>query len=155
MGLVPGFLLRRIQAAEYDLAGVVVDGNNTGLKEGDQVFGWIPVPLSLSTGQGALQQYARLPAANLTIRPPSVTPTQAAGFGVAGLTAYQALEGIAHIKEGQSVFVNGGSTAVGAFCDPAREGAGRETRRSERVGEERGLCEEAGRGPPRPGGAPG
>ncbi|KAI9063119.1 NAD-P-binding protein [Trametes sanguinea] len=116
MGLVPGFLLRRIQAAEYDLAGVVVDGNSTGLKEGDQVFGWIPVPLSLSSGQGALQQYARLPAANLVIRPPTVTPTQAAGFCVAGLTAYQALEGIAHIKEGQSVFVNGGSTAVGAFA---------------------------------------
>ncbi|OSD03381.1 NAD-P-binding protein [Trametes coccinea BRFM310] len=116
MGLVPGLILRRVQAAEYDLTGVVVDGNNTVLKEGDQVFGWIPVPVSLSTGQGALQQYARVPAIGLALRPPNVTPTQAAGFGIAGLTAYQALEGVAHIKEGQSVFVNGGSTAVGAFA---------------------------------------
>ncbi|CDO71612.1 hypothetical protein BN946_scf184911.g82 [Trametes cinnabarina] len=43
MGLLPGFILRRVQAAEFDLAGVVVDGNNTDLKEGDEVFGWIPL----------------------------------------------------------------------------------------------------------------
>ena len=42
MALLPGFVNRRVQAAEYDLAGVVVDGNGTELKEGDEVFGWIP-----------------------------------------------------------------------------------------------------------------
>ena len=43
MALLPGFVNRRVQAAEYDLAGVVVDGNGTELKEGDEVFGSIPV----------------------------------------------------------------------------------------------------------------
>ncbi|KAI0335216.1 NAD-P-binding protein [Cubamyces sp. BRFM 1775] len=116
MGLLPGFVNRRVQAAEYDLAGVVVDGNGTELKEGDEVFGSIPVGLSISTGQGALAQYTRLPAANLTRRPSNVTATQASGFGIAGLTAYQALVDVARLKEGQWVFVNGGSTAVGAFA---------------------------------------
>ncbi|KAH9898345.1 NAD-P-binding protein [Cubamyces lactineus] len=116
MAVLPGFVNRRVQAAEYDLAGVVVDGNGTGLKEGDEVFGWIPVGQSISTGQGALAQYTRLPAANLTHRPSNVTATQASGFGIAGLTAYQALVEVAQLKEGQWLFVNGGSTAVGSFA---------------------------------------
>ena len=49
-------------------------------------------------------------------RPKNATPTQAAGLGIAGLTAYQALEDIAKLEAGQSVFVNGGSTAVGSFA---------------------------------------
>ncbi|KAI0655132.1 NAD-P-binding protein [Cubamyces menziesii] len=116
MALLPGFVNRRVQAAEYDLAGVVVDGNGTELKEGDEVFGWIPAGLSISTGQGALAQYTRLPAANLARRPSNVSATQASGFGIAGLTAYQALVDVARLKEGQWVFVNGGSTAVGSFA---------------------------------------
>ena len=32
---------------ESDLAGVVVDANGTELKDGEQVFGWIPVRESL------------------------------------------------------------------------------------------------------------
>ena len=42
MDLLPGFVLRRIHAAEYDLAGIVVNGNGTAFKTGDEVFGWIP-----------------------------------------------------------------------------------------------------------------
>ncbi|KAI8995679.1 NAD-P-binding protein [Trametes punicea] len=116
MGMLPAFLLRHVQAVEHDLAGVIVDGNGTELKEGDEVFGWVPVDQWLRTGQGALAQYTRLPAANLTLRPANATPTQAAGFSVAGLTAYQAFVHIAQLKPGQAVFVNGGSTAVGAFA---------------------------------------
>ncbi|KAI0361552.1 NAD-P-binding protein [Trametes cingulata] len=116
MGLLPGFVLRRASAAEYDLAGVVVDGNGTALKAGDEVFGWIPFNQALSTGQGALTQYTRVPAANLVLRPKNVTPTEAAGFALAGLTAWQALLDVGRLEAGQSVFVNGGSTAVGAFA---------------------------------------
>ncbi|KAI0655133.1 NAD-P-binding protein [Cubamyces menziesii] len=116
MGVLPGFVLRRVQAVEHDLSGVVVDGNGTEFKEDDEVFGWIPVNQSLSTGQGALAQYTRLPAANLARRPPNISATQAAGFCLAGLTAYQALVDIGRIQEGQWVFVNGGSTAVGSFA---------------------------------------
>lgn len=137
MGFLPSFLLKRLVSTEFDLAGVVVDGNGTDLKEGDEVFGWIPLsessaahplyvfltPLlrmrtdqNLSTGQGALSQYTRLPAVNVVLRPKNVTPTEASGFTVAGLTAYQALFDLAKLEAGQSVFVNGGSTAVGSFA---------------------------------------
>lgn len=70
----------------------------------------------LSTGWGALAQYTKVLASDVVPRPKNVTPTQAAGFGIAGLTAYQALEDIAKLEEGQSVFINGGSTAVGSFA---------------------------------------
>ncbi len=43
MGLLPSFLVKRIQAVEFDVAGVVVNGNGTDLKEGDEIFGVIPV----------------------------------------------------------------------------------------------------------------
>lgn len=74
------------------------------------------IALSLSSGQGALTQYTRVPAINLVPRPVHITPTQAAGFSLAGQTAYQALVELAKLEEGQSVFINGGSTAVGAFA---------------------------------------
>lgn len=72
--------------------------------------------LSMSSGQGALTQYTRLPAVNLVPRSKNVTPTQAAGFSLAGLTAYQSLIGVGKLEAGQSVFINGGSTAVGSFA---------------------------------------
>lgn len=48
MGFLPSFLLKRLVSTEFDLAGVVVDGNGTDLKEGDEVFGWIPLSESAS-----------------------------------------------------------------------------------------------------------
>lgn len=47
MGVLPGFLLKRLTAPEFDVAGVVVDANGTDFKEGDEVFGWIPICKSL------------------------------------------------------------------------------------------------------------
>ncbi|KAL1951878.1 hypothetical protein VTO73DRAFT_1027 [Trametes versicolor] len=116
MGMLPGFLLKRLTAPEFDVAGVVVDANGTGFKEGDEVFGWIPIVQNISTGQGALSQYTRLLATDIILRPQNVTPTEAAGFPIAGLAAYQALLEFAKLQAGQSVFINGGSTAVGSFA---------------------------------------
>lgn len=72
--------------------------------------------LTMKTRQGALGQFARVPADHLVLRPPNVTPVEAAGLTLAGLTAYQALFHIAHLEADQSVFISGGSTAVGAFA---------------------------------------
>ena len=38
MKLVPGFVLRRIHAHEFDFTGVVVDRNGTEFKEGDEII---------------------------------------------------------------------------------------------------------------------
>ncbi len=50
------------------------------------------------------------------IRPANITPTQAAGITLAALTAYQALFNIIKLDTDQSILINGGSTAVGAFA---------------------------------------
>ncbi|OCH89445.1 NAD(P)-binding protein [Obba rivulosa] len=116
MKLLPNFIAKRPHIAEYDLAGVVVDGNGTKWKAGDAVYGMITSQQTMKTRQGALAEYTGLPASNLLARPSSVPPTQAAGLTLAGLTAYQCLFRVGGLEPGQSVFVNGGSTAVGAFA---------------------------------------
>jgi NADPH:quinone reductase-like Zn-dependent oxidoreductase len=45
-----------------------------------------------------------------------VSLTSAAGFMLAGMTAYQALTDRGKLENGQSVFINGGSSSVGAFA---------------------------------------
>ena len=70
----------------------------------------------MKTRAGVLAQYARVPAENVVPIPPELTPVQASGISLAGITAYQALFDTAGLQPEQSVFVNGGSTAVGAFA---------------------------------------
>ncbi len=84
----------------------------------------ITLVLAITTGQGALAQFVRVPAQYLVIRPQSVTPAQAAGLSLAGLTAYQTLHILADIEAGETVFINGGSTAVGAFAIQIAKAAG-------------------------------
>lgn len=72
--------------------------------------------LSLKTRQGALQQYAKLPASHLVLRPSDITPTEASGIALAGETAWQALFNVGKLEAGQTVFINGGSSTVGAFA---------------------------------------
>lgn len=69
--------------------------------------------LTLKSHQGSLAQYTRLPASYVVPRPAELSPTEAAGLSLAGLTAYQALFNIAKLEQGQHLFINGGSTAVG------------------------------------------
>ncbi|GJE86887.1 NAD(P)-dependent alcohol dehydrogenase [Phanerochaete sordida] len=116
MGLLPNFVARRPHVAEHDFAGVVVDANGSGLKEGHEVYGWIPLPLKLSTKQGALCEYVRVPAQLVIPTPPGVKTTEAAGLGLAGMTAYHALFATTRLEPGQHLFVNGGSTAVGMLA---------------------------------------
>jgi len=73
--------------------------------------------VSQATSQGALAQYVRVPADYLAIRPPpNVTPIQAAGVTLAAQTAYGALLDCGKLETGQTVLINGGSSAVGAFA---------------------------------------
>ncbi|KAF8968381.1 hypothetical protein BDZ97DRAFT_1916217 [Flammula alnicola] len=114
--LLPDFIAGRPRVAEYDLSGVVVDANGTQFSNGDQVYGWVPSDQLRKTNQGALAQYTKVSTDSIVPRPPNVTPTQAAGFTLAGQTAYAAIMNSIDLKPGQTVFVNGGSTAVGAFA---------------------------------------
>ncbi|KAF5358032.1 hypothetical protein D9756_001938 [Leucocoprinus leucothites] len=116
MKVLPNFIARRPNVAEHDFTGVIVDSNRTHFNNGDEVFGWIPVYLNMSTSQGALAQFVRVPADHLVLRPRNITPVQAAGISLASLTAYQALFDIAHLEANQTILISGGSTAVGAFA---------------------------------------
>ena len=65
MRWAPSSILER--AAEYGIVGGVVDANgNPRLKVGDRVFGSIPMGGSFRSGQGALAQYASVPAGTTT-----------------------------------------------------------------------------------------
>ncbi|KAL1747403.1 hypothetical protein HDZ31DRAFT_80514 [Schizophyllum fasciatum] len=125
MALLPNFAARRPLPAEYDFAGTIADANGAaGYKVGDPVFGFVEVSQSFKTRQGALAEYVRVPATAIAPRPANVPATGAAGITLAGETAYQslfradalALSPLGRLEPGQSVFVNGGSSSVGAFA---------------------------------------
>lgn len=68
------------------------------------------------TGYGALGEYTTVPADYIARRPPNVTPIEAAGITLTSVTAYRALFTSCELEAGQTVFINGGSTAVGIFA---------------------------------------
>ncbi|KAF8508092.1 quinone oxidoreductase [Hysterangium stoloniferum] len=114
MGLLPSFVAGRPHVAEYDFAGTIVHTNETSFKNGDEVFGWIPLT-PLRTGRGALAQYVRIPADHIALKPSNIDFSQAAGIAMTALTAYQGLEHM-KLEPGQTIFINGGTTGVGSFA---------------------------------------
>ncbi|KAJ7175689.1 NAD(P)-binding protein [Mycena filopes] len=105
---LPNFMAGRPHVKEQDVAGIIVDPNGSGFSVGDKVFG-----ASLSTKFGTLAQYAVLPSSCLALKPANVSAIEAAGLAIVVATAYQALVTNLHIESGQTVFINGGSSAVG------------------------------------------
>ncbi|KAL1730508.1 hypothetical protein EV714DRAFT_284168 [Schizophyllum commune] len=124
MAVAPNFLAKRPLPAEYDFAGTIVDANGSQYKEGDPVWGFVEVQQSWKSRQGALSQYVRVPVHMVAPRPANVSATEAAGLTLAGETAYQclfrsnslAVDAQGNLEPGQTVFVNGGSSSVGAFA---------------------------------------
>lgn len=95
----------------YDVSGVVeaVGLGVTRFAPGDEVFGmpWYP------RLAGAYAEYVTAPARQFIRRPEALSPTQAAGLPLAGLTAWQALIDTAGLRAGQRVLVNGAAGGVG------------------------------------------
>ena len=91
-----------------DFAGIVeAAGEDVGhVKPGDEVFG---------TTSGAFAEYA---AARKSVvrKPANVSFEEAAAFGIAGVTALQALRDKGQIQAGQRVLINGASGGVGTFA---------------------------------------
>jgi NADPH:quinone reductase-like Zn-dependent oxidoreductase len=133
MRLLPNLFAKRPHIAEHDFSGVIVDSNGTKFSNGDDVYGWIPVgefihsspelkftitPLELQSTirQGALAEYIRMPTDHFVLRPSNITPVQAAGITLAAITSYQALIHVGKLESEQTILVNGGSSAVGAFA---------------------------------------
>lgn len=116
MRYLPNWIAKRPWVVEYDLAGSVVQaGNSSGFKEGDDVYGIIDPKFGFATKQGALQEYVTLPAKDLAKRPSNISPVEAAGITITAMTAVQVLNDT-NLEEGQTIFINGGSTSVGAWA---------------------------------------
>ncbi|EAU88249.1 hypothetical protein CC1G_03921 [Coprinopsis cinerea okayama7 len=115
MKYLPNFIAKRPYVPEHDFAGIIVDENDSHFKKGDEVFGWASVQYGFSSRQGSLAEYVSVPTHEVVLRPPNIKPIQAAGIALAALTALGALDE-ANLEEGQTLFVNGGSTAVGSFA---------------------------------------
>jgi NADPH:quinone reductase-like Zn-dependent oxidoreductase len=64
-------------------------------------------------GQGSLGQFIAVEKEMLASMPDGLEFDDVAGVGVAGLTAYQCI--VPHVKEGDKVFINGGSGGTGIF----------------------------------------
>ncbi len=93
-----------------DFAGVVaaVGTNVTRFKVGDEVFGG---------GDGSFAEYVLVHTdRGIAHKPANVSFEQAAGVGIAAVTAVQALRDAGQLQPGQHVLINGASGGVGTFA---------------------------------------
>ena len=72
--------------------------------------------MSQVTSQGALSEYIRVKADHVAKNPKNISVVEAAGIATTALTAWQMLFKHGQIKEGDHIFVNGGTTSVGMWA---------------------------------------
>jgi NADPH:quinone reductase-like Zn-dependent oxidoreductase len=117
MRVLPNFIAKRpYDAAEIDLAGTVVLSKSALHSPGDKVYGYLDLGKQPQNKQGSLAEYTIADGAMLVKRPSGMSAVHCAGVPLTSLTAYMALFDIAGLEDGQTVFVNGGSSSVGAYA---------------------------------------
>jgi len=97
----------------HEVAGVVerLAPDVTDFRPGDEVYGLADFPRD-----GAAAEFAAVRAANLALKPHSISHEQAAALPLSALTAWQALFEHAHLAAGQSVLIHGGAGGVGSLA---------------------------------------
>jgi NADPH:quinone reductase-like Zn-dependent oxidoreductase len=105
----------------HDVAGVVtaLGYGTTGLSVGQRVVG-----LSDWHRNGTLAEYVAIEARNLAPLPGDVDFTVGASLPISGLTAWQGLFQLGHIRAGQSVLAHGAAGAVGTMVTQLAREAG-------------------------------
>lgn len=93
------------------VGGMELAGDVDALGEG--VTGFAVGDAVCSGGRGGFAEYAILPAATLRKKPAKLTYGEAAGYPVAYLTAYVALNRVANVQPGEWVLVHGAAGGVG------------------------------------------
>jgi NADPH:quinone reductase len=93
------------------VGGMELAGDVDALGEG--VTGFAVGDAVCSGGRGGFAEYAILPAATLRKKPAKLTYGEAAGYPVAYLTAYVALNRVANVQSGEWVLVHGAAGGVG------------------------------------------
>jgi len=89
---------------------IVTSAQGSSLKPGQLAFG--AAGASPIAG-GALAEFALVGVNAAVALPEGVDPIDVATVGVAGLTAYQSI--VPKVKEGDRIFINGGSGGTGVF----------------------------------------
>ncbi|WP_299182392.1 NADP-dependent oxidoreductase [uncultured Neptuniibacter sp.] len=95
----------------WEFAGIIdaVAPDVTEFKPGDEVFGFIRFP----ERAGCYAEYVAAPADQISLRPEGLPVEAAAGLGLAGLTAWQALFDKGDLKASQQVVILAGAGGVG------------------------------------------
>ncbi|MFF1697643.1 NADP-dependent oxidoreductase [Streptomyces sp. NPDC058257] len=96
----------------WDLAGIVVDGGDSGLRAGEGV---IAMSHQLSSGRGTWADLVVLPAHAVATAPRSISLVEAAALPLPGLTAWQTL-GWLNVKAGERLLIAGAAGAVGGLA---------------------------------------
>lgn len=98
-----------------ECSGVVAETGKsvTGFKPGDKVYTRLPVQKI-----GSLAPYAAVKASAVSKMPEGADFHTAAAIPLTGLTAFQAYKTIFNAKEGETVFINGGSGSLGEMAVP-------------------------------------
>ncbi len=110
MRLMSGMGKPSDQTVGVDFAGTVeaVGAGVTRFKPGDRVFGG---------ANGAFGEYVVRPEDRaIAVIPDNISFEQAAGVGIAGVTALQALKDKGQLQSGEKVLINGASGGVGTFA---------------------------------------
>jgi NADPH:quinone reductase-like Zn-dependent oxidoreductase len=95
----------------YDVAGIIekAGAKISKLKVGDAVYGYL-------LWGGACAQYTVANEGEVTLKPASLSFTEAASVPLVALTASQALIDVAKLSSGQTVLIHGGSGGVGSMA---------------------------------------
>ncbi|MEV0131563.1 NADP-dependent oxidoreductase [Dactylosporangium sp. NPDC050688] len=106
-----GGLLGTTVRLGWDMSGVVQETGLgvTWLQPGDEVFGMPRLP----EAAGTYADYVTAPARHLARKPAGLSHVEAAGLGLAGLTAWQALVDTADVRAGQRVLIHAAAGGVG------------------------------------------
>lgn len=97
----------------HDLAGTVirVGASVRQFKEGDEVYA-----RPRDGRVGTFAEMIAVDAADLALKPASLSMDEAASIPLVGLTAWQALVEVGKVKPSQKVFIQAGSGGVGTFA---------------------------------------
>lgn len=111
---IPGvgrFAVPKPATPGLDFAGsLVTPAPGSPLKPGQLVFG---ISGTSAVAGGALAEFSVVRTTSSAALPDGVDPVDAATVGVAGLTAYQSI--VPRVKNGDRIFINGGSGGTGVF----------------------------------------
>jgi NADPH:quinone reductase-like Zn-dependent oxidoreductase len=97
----------------HEMSGVIagLGPSASDLAVGDEVIGLVDFDRD-----GAAAEYVVMPAANVAVKPQSLSHAAASTLPLAALTAWQALVDHAALQPGEQVLVHGGAGGVGMFA---------------------------------------